>query len=81
MVALKVRVNTQTNQLFDAWCLKVIGLSRVTKKLYQVGAKKAVICSRLLFFMKHHQDLKLLVSRWSTDSHASWLPRRTTPLL
>lgn len=31
--------------------------------------KKALSCSRLLSATRHHQDLKLLVSRWNCESH------------
>lgn len=55
-------MNILTDQLFDAWCLKVMGLSRVTKRIYKAGVKYALACSGLLSLMRHHQELELLMS-------------------
>lgn len=48
MVLLEGRIKTQSNQLFDAWYLKVVALPRLTKRMYQAGVKKVLFCSRLL---------------------------------
>lgn len=68
---------TQTTQLYDVWCLKVMGLPGVTNMMYQAGVKKALCWGRHLLLMKHHGDLKLLVSWWSCKSHTfyGWMGR------
>lgn len=38
----------QTKKLFDAWCMKVMGLPMVIKRKYQAGVKKVLSCSKLL---------------------------------
>lgn len=60
---LRFESKIQSNQLFHAWCQKVLGFSRVTKKLNQAGMKKANTCARLTSLTRHHKGLELLVSQ------------------
>lgn len=61
-------VNTQSNQSFECGArrFRVPGSHQENE---QTGVKKAVTCSKLLFLVRHHWDLELLVSRWSTESY------------
>lgn len=51
---MRFELKTLKNQQFGTWCLKLMGLPRVTKKIYQVEAKKALTYSRLLLPTRHH---------------------------
>lgn len=78
---LRSESKTQYNQFFDVWSLKVMGFSGVTKSLYHVGVNKVVTCSRLMSLTRHHQDLKLLVSRWSMESQIFKMPGESSSQL
>lgn len=47
----------------------MIGLPETTKRMYQARVKSALTSSRLLSLIRHQEDLKLLVSRWSIKSY------------
>lgn len=46
---LRLELKTQTNHLFDVWCLKVMALPRLMKRMYQEGLNKALSCLEASF--------------------------------
>lgn len=61
---MRFESKTRANQLYDAWCLKVLALPWVTKRMHQVRVKKVFFFLEL-WLTRHHEDLELLVWRWS----------------
>lgn len=48
----------------------MLALQRMSERIYQVGVKKALSCSKLLLLTRHHHDLEFLVPSWSCESHS-----------
>lgn len=74
---LRFESKTQTNQLFNAWRLKVVALPGNVP-----GWCEAISYSRLLLLTRHHHNLELLVSRWSCnlqEPYLLWLCGKSSP--
>lgn len=69
MVWLEVWVELSNKLAVQHLMLEVMGLQGETKRMYPAGVKKGMLCSSLDSLTRHSQDLELLVSRWSYESH------------
>lgn len=56
---LRFESKIQFNQLFNAWCLKVMEFLG-SQRGYEAGVKKTVMCSRLLYLTRNHYVMELL---------------------
>lgn len=59
----------QSHQAYDAWVRMVVDVPGNVTNMLVVRVKKALLCLRIHSITRVHEDLELLVSRWSMESH------------
>lgn len=66
---------SQSHQTYDAWVRKVMAILENASKMLTVGIKKDLDYSRIHSITMAYENLELLVSRWSVESHTLPLGR------
>lgn len=67
--AVRFVSKTQQHEKFEEWAKEILAQPGMPKKFHDLGIMRAITQTRRMSVERNSEDLKFLMSRWSTKMH------------